>query len=382
VASCTATLIWVEALTIGMLDDSIAGVTRVATGDAQVHAAGWTVDRSIYGIVPEASTILSAVRRAGGDGAARAYGVGLVACGSKSAGAVWWGVDPVDEARVFRLAGKVAVGTFLGGGSAHGLVLGAKLARSLHAVPGSEIVAVVQAADGSTGNDLFVVEGVLAPVDAETDRTAAIVRRSAFAALFATAEVHEVALSTRGRMTPAALVHVARAAAAKGRDVRTWRELLPMFASLVDLSGAQLWLLGAVFFLAAGLGVTNTMLMATWERTREFGVQLALGALPTRIVREVATEALLLGVTGALVGLVAGLAGGWWLSRTGIDVSHWVPNGIDVGGVTMEPVMRGALTVRGVVVPFLGGIGTCVVASLWPAIRVGRMDPVTAMGAT
>ena len=54
------------------------------------------------------------------------------------------------------------------------------------------------------------------------------------------------------------------------------------------------------------LGVMNTMLMATYERIQEFGVLKALGTSPGRIIRDVAAEALMLGLLAALLGVTVG----------------------------------------------------------------------------
>jgi ABC-type lipoprotein release transport system permease subunit len=92
------------------------------------------------------------------------------------------------------------------GGTAVGLVLGAKLARSLNASIGSEIVAVVQAADGSLGNEIFTVTGILKTGGEDLDRSAALITREDFGDLFVAPDaIHEIAFNTRERIPPETL---------------------------------------------------------------------------------------------------------------------------------------------------------------------------------
>ena len=92
----------------------------------------------------------------------------------------------------------------------------------------------------------------------------------------------------------------------------------PPAIEIADIAGTFVLVL---VFIAAAAGVANTMLMATFERTREFGMLLALGATPGRIIRLVVTESLVLGLLGALIGSGSGVALVAATHRSGIDYS-------------------------------------------------------------
>jgi ABC-type lipoprotein release transport system permease subunit len=375
---CTAILIVARALTIGLLEGAVRNATQLVVGEVEVHAPGYLADRSLYRTVPDAGAILGAADAAGVGAVARSYGDGLVAHGVKSAGALFWGVDPARERRAFDLAGHVATGGFLPAEPGRGVVVGRKLARSLGVAPGDELVVVVQAADGSLGNELFTVVGILEAVGETTDRSAAIVHRADWEALFvAPGQVHEVALNGRGRLPLDALAALAHRAA-PAADVRTWRDLLPMLADMLANLDVMLWIFGGIFFFAAGLGVMNTMLMATHERIREFGVLKALGTSPWRIVADVATESLLLALVGGLAGAALGAGGAVWLSVHGIDTRTFAGQ-TSFAGVAFDPIWRAAFQPDGLVVPVLVTCAVCVLTALYPAVLAARLDPVRAM---
>ena len=381
VALATAVLIVIRALMAGMMRDAVQNATDLGMGEVQVHARGWLRDPTLQGALPDAERIVAAVRARDVLATPRALGSALLAHGSKSAGALMWGVDPAREREAFSLARHVDRGRFLDDAPGRGLVLGRKLARVLDVDIGSELVVVVQGADGSLGNDLFTVTGVFEAVGDAFDRSAAVAHRADFAELFvADGLVHELALTSRGRLPLETVAEVA-AAAAPGEDVRTWRQLVPALSDMLGMADAALWIFGGIFFVAAGLGVLNTMLMATHERIREFGLVKALGASPARILRDVAVEALLLAVGGTALGAASGVAAARALEVHGIDTSV-LAGDLSFAGVAFDPVWRAALSAEILVVPIVVMWVAAVAAALWPGFLAARLDPVQAMGRT
>ena len=257
-------------------------------------------------------------------------------------------------------------------------MLGKKLARSLNARVGSEIVVLVQAADGSLGNDLFTVTGILRSVGEGVDRNAAIMHLEDFRQLFVMPEgLHEIAVNTKGRIPLATLTETLSRLAPQAQ-VKTWRQLLPTLSDMIQLSGASMTLFGAIFFLAAGLGVMNTMLMATYERAREFGLLKALGTSPWRIVRDVTAEAGLLACLSSVFGVLAGLAASYALQKIGLDTAS-IAGETTIAGVAFDPVWRAALSLKAVVEPVIIMWGVCILAAVYPAAMSARLDPVRSM---
>jgi ABC-type lipoprotein release transport system permease subunit len=83
-------------------------------------------------------------------------------------------------------------------------------------------------------------------------------------------------------------------------------------------------------FVIAAVGVSNTMLMAVFERVRELGMMRALG-MPERAVRRLFLyEAAGIGLIGAVLGVAVGVVGVWLLTEYGIDY-RWMFRTMDVG---------------------------------------------------
>jgi len=379
IALNTAILIASYGLMQGMMVDMVDNATRMVVGDAQVHAPGYRLDQSMYKSIAEPQKILDAAKQKGIAAAARSYGFGLVSSGAKSAGGIFWGVDPSAEQKSFELAKHIFKGEYLPPGPAKQVVLGKKLAKSLQAEVGSEIVAVVQAADGSLGNELFTVCGILKVAGEKVDRGGAIIHRADFKELFVSGgRIHEIALNAWGKLPPEE-VAAAVSLAAGDDEVKTWQQMMPMLGEMVRLFDAAIFIFGMIFFLAAGLGVMNTMLMATYERIREFGVLKALGSTPWRIMKDVSAEALVMAVFSTLIGAAVGVAAGLYFQEYGINLEAMAKDTITFSGVAFNPLWRATLSVKIVMLPVVVMWIICILAALYPAGKAARLNPVRAM---
>ena len=374
----TAILIASYGLMDGLMKHAVSNATNLMVGEVQVHAPGYLADHSIYRALTEPDLILRAAKQKNVAAAPRRYGYGLVAVGSKSAGARFWGVEPALERTTFDLAQHLDQGRFLSEAPERGVVLGHKLAQSLQVQIGSELVVVVQAADGSLGNDLYTVTGILKSAGDSIDRNAALIHATDFVELFVSGErIHEVALNSRGMMSLERLKAMLSIAAPE-EEIKSWPQLMPEVSDMVNLFDAFIWIFGLIFLLAAGMGVMNTMLMATYERIREFGILKALGATPWRIIMDVAVEAIVLAALGTVCGTILGLAGSYYLQEVGLDLSIFAGN-YSVGGVAFDPIWRATISAEMVYIPVVLMLVIGLLASLYPAALAARLDPVRAI---
>jgi predicted permease len=127
----------------------------------------------------------------------------------------------------------------------------------------------------------------------------------------------------------------------------------PRLASLI------LGVLGAICMLLAGVGLYGVMAYSVSQRTREIGIRMALGADPRRVLRMVVRRGLLLALSGIVVGLAITLAATPQIASLLYRVSPADP--ISIAGAAL----------------FL--IVVAVLASLIPALRATKVDPIIAL---
>ncbi len=387
-----AMLLLFACLLHGLSQQMIDNGTRMGLSHMQVHAPDYYPDRSLYhtlggrtgaGLDALLTTLTSHPQVLAA--APRVYGDALVSGGNHSAGAELLGIDPGRERQISRFHTRLTKGRFLGrqaAGIAHEVVLGEKLASTIAAEPGSEIILLTQAADGSIGNDLYTVVGILRTGSEAIDRGTVLMPLGATQELLSLAanRVHEI-----GVLTTSADVAGAVATRLESRlggtlpvRVRAWPELSPALADYVQMSEGSNAFLFSVVFLVAIIGVMNTMLMAVFERTRECGVLMALGLRPLSMTLLIVLEAGLL--AGVSVSLGAVLCGPlvWYLQAHGLDLRA-VMGELSMAGVVIDPIWYGRHDFATYVQAALGMTLVAVVAALYPAIRAVRFRPVETM---
>ena len=160
--------------------------------------------------------------------------------------------------------------------------------------------------------------------------------------------------------------------------LRDWNALQPGLQQAIRSDMLSAWFMYAVLIVLVALSVLNTQLMSVLERTREFGVMLALGLGPGRLARLVGMETCLLGLIGLLIGLLLGTALAWYLSVVGFsypgleEMSHrFNLPGRMYPQVSLLSMLWGPLTV------FAGVL----LSAVYPALQLFRLQPVAAMHA-
>ena len=391
VASGFAFLIVLIGLMEGTAEQMLRNGTGLLTGDIQVHHEAYLPERSLFDTLDEDQPIdlealleaLTAVPEVEA-AAPRLYGFGLLSTGEDSSGAQLMGIDPEREPVLSSFLEGLESGTLLAGTPAHSLILGDALAEELGASLGSEVAVVTQAADGSLGNDLFQVAGILRTGITYLDRSIAVFHLSDLQVLLAL-EVdssHEIALKIRDAMEADRIsdrLEESELLPLKTRAV-SWGELSPQLRDYVGLAkGMNGFVIGIIALFCAS-GVLNTMMMAVFERTREIGLITCLGMSPAVIVGTILLESFFLGLMGLALGFGAGVWAMSYLMVTGLDLSRWTGE-LTMLGSRMDPVLRATWAWESVGWSALGLLAATLIAALIPARRAAFMRPFEAMTA-
>ena len=378
VALCIAILIIFQSMIVGLIEKAVFNTTNLVIGEVQIHANGYLNDKSLYKDLKNTEKIKSIAKKNNIGLVERSYGFGLISSGTKSAGTQFWGVNPESELMHFDFAKHINQGTFLNSSSSNKIVLGNKLALSLAAEVGTELVVFVQGADGSLGNDLFYVSGILKNVADNIDRSAAIILENDFNILFSSNNmIHEIALNSKGNFEAEEIQNL-MSAEIKDVEIDTWKQLMPTIALMTEkMSVFMRTLFSLIFTIAAGLGVMNTMIMSTYDRMKEFGIIRAIGATPWRIIKQVSLEAIILTFIASIIGTIVGLSVALYFQKYGFDVSG--QGNFSFGGVVMDPIWKASVSLGIILLPIGLMMLTSILSSLYPASIAARIKPVEAI---
>ena len=154
--------------------------------------------------------------------------------------------------------------------------------------------------------------------------------------------------------------------------IMSWKELAHDYVAIAEAKrGASSSILFLVFIIAA-VGISNTMLMAMYERIRELGMMRALGMSDKAIHLSFIFEAGGIGLLGALIGTAIGVLINVFLVNKGIDLS-FIMRDIDIG-YRIQSIMRGSWSVKTIITSLASGVILSMIVAYFPTRRALKMD--------
>lgn len=373
--------LWVLILYSGLIEGYLRGmeddVLELEVGDIQVHSPTYRDAPSIYDVIPDAEDVVRALEAQGLAATTRLIAGGLGASGEQSAGISLRGAHPTRDATVLRLHEHVNEGTWLSADEPKGAVVGRRLAKALAVEVGDELLVLSQGTDGSMANDLLHVRGILGTVSDATDRAAVYIPADTFRELMVIDRgAHQIVI----RRPPGSDLEQQLAlavAAAPDLDVQSWRQLLPTVATMLDSSRSMIGIIFFIIYLAVAILVLNAVLMAVFERIKEFGVMKAIGVSPTSVFVIILLETIFQVSIAIVIGVTLALPGMWYLIEHGIDVGTL--GGMSVMGMSMRDRWHGIYTASSLAMPILMLVFMSLSAALYPAARAALIRPLDAM---
>ena len=252
------------------------------------------------------------------------------------------------------------------------------LAKGMKVKPGDTVVVVATNRDGSVNAQTFSVRGILEGISGPGGRDGYIHIQDARAILrIGKKEANEYAVRLRTRADPGNAA-AALSAALGGQlnkegkpkyEIHTWEKLSP-FHNIARMIDVMTFFVKVMLIAIVLVSVMNVMIMAVFERVREIGTIAAIGTRPGKILALFLVEGMSLGILGSVVGIL--------LSTATILALKLHPLTFDFGrqkGLMLSP----ALDVNEMVLASVLVVLVSALASLQPALKASRLEPVVAM---
>ena len=376
-------LIFMMSFQFGMYGLMIENTLKIFTGHVQVQAPGFLDDKKMRQTVPDIVPLADSLRRKLQNEriAARAQAFALASSDDRSYGIAIYGVESEFEPKVSSIPGLVSDGRYLNDDNAAEIVIGNTLARNLRVAVGDELTLLGSGVDGSFAATVVDIVGVFSSGIKDIDRNIAEIPIGLFQeTFFMEGAGHQISIVGDDLDSVPGLQAEVRSLLPLAGDleVHDWSELEPGVKQAIQADMGSSFFMYFILVVLVSFSVLNTQLMSVLERTREFGIVMSLGLKPGRLGRLVILETALMGLMGTLIGMLAGAAITAWVGTVGFTLP-----GMDEMAAQFNlparlfPQVSALSLFAGPLIVFLFTL----LASIYPAVRLRWLHPVTAMRA-
>lgn len=382
IAMSLAVIFWLLSVMEARTTHVVDRILSLAGGDMSVYKKIYHEDKRLADVMVQPLPDLSAVI---GNDAVRTERIrlpGLIAAAEESFPFFLNGIDPENEPKTSRIKSFLAEGEFLvpdpdGTCADRPIYIGKKLADLLRVRVGEKVVFLGQAADGTLGNELFRVKGIFNSKTGDFDKIYAFTTLSCVKKVGVLNGIHEVAFKLKNAAEIDRIEKEVQAILPADLVPIGWKQANPLIAQILVFNDSIIAMLTIILVAIVIFGTVNTLLMSVHERSREFGVMLALGMRPPQLMTIIVLEAFFMAITGFIFSIIIGGVAIAYHRWKGFDVSIFVGKTNAFQGILLDTSI---VHPDFAFAPFLNAAFFMVVfvtlAGIYPAYRAGRLTPV------
>jgi putative ABC transport system permease protein len=287
-------------------------------------------------------------------------------------------INPADDQSVFELKQSIEQGQFLVG-SEEAMLIGEKLAQDFGVGVGDYLTVLARTKyDTYQALDLKI-KGILRTEDPQIDWYSVVIPL----------DVGQNSLDLQQGVTEIDIklkdineVDSFKSKLAKeipGLEIATWKDLAEDVLAISKAKYTGSFVIFSAIVLISLIGISNTILMAAFERVKEIGMMGAMGMKRGEIVKLFVLEGTMIGLLGSLTGCLLGaLLVGGWMVPFGIDFSQFMRQMGPIGYRTTGHFV-GVWHLIMFPVAFVFGLAVSALTSLYPAFVASRMEPSEAL---
>lgn len=376
-------LVFMISLQFGSYDMMINNTLSMFSGQIQVQRENYQESQKMRLTVGDIAQQAERIREQfpTASVAARANAFVLISSQDRSFATQVMGVEPEHEPGISTLPGLVGNGRFLADPAAGEIVIGSVMARNLKVEIGDELTFLGSGRNGSFAAGVVKLVGIFESGSQDLDRSLAEVPLAYFQDAFEMGTSgHVIAISVPELGAVPGMLEPLRAALGgqEGIVVLDWEALMPGLKQAIQADMASAWFMYAVLIILVAFSVLNTQLMSVLERTREFGVIMALGIKPRRLALLVLLETFLMASIGLVIGVLLGALVSAYFAHAGFAYP-----GMDemTARFNMPPMIYPTLTPLSMMLGPMVVFVFCLFAAVYPALKLYGLRPVEAMRA-
>ena len=344
-------------------------LTRTVQGSAELRA-----------LVTRDSDVARAVERISGQI--------MLATASDSFGAFFMAYDPeLEDASTLSFGEGLTEGAMYTTPHDAGIILGKKLAQNLGLKIGKKVVYTMLDKQGEIVSGMRRLSGVISTGAPSLDAGLCLLPINTVREALGYASDESTAVAvflSDARQSPAVAQRLNNTLGSGGRDssrvALAWDEIRPELSTFIAMKVGGARFMELIIAILVAAGIFNTLFVSVMERTREFGIMLAIGYSPGQLFGLVMWESLWLGLVGIAASAAMTIGPYMYLVNTGIDMNAIVggTDGVatEVAGVGFDGTLRVGIFPEHLVIIVLAIVLATLTAGLYPAWRAGNVVPV------
>lgn len=301
----------------------------------------------------------------------RLFVSGIIASKDITAGVRVIGIDPTSKANEpYRLG--LLEGQFLTLDDRDGILIGQPLAKKLDLKTGDSINVSVNNSNGDVSEQSFIVRGIYSTQTYGFDSVSVFMALPKAQTISGTenhASIIFILLNDNAQTDS-----VKNAIQAPGYKIVTWTEMNDLIIQTENFANSYINMFAFIILAITATVITNTLIMAVFERTREIGILSAIGMKASRIMGMFLMESSLLTIGGLVMGIIMGLLMVAWFNGHGFYIGNMGISGMLIQD-TIYPNLTLTDTIRVSVISFVISL----LAGMYPAVIAARMEPVEAL---
>ena len=363
----------------GFQNETTIHMIETRTGDIQIHKTGYreTLDILPLDLSINFNDVLNGISGIKGveEISGRILFSGQLATQDESAVLFGKSIDVAKEVAICpRVKENMVIGEFLTPEDKNKIVLTEDLYKKLGVNIGDTALLFATSKEGAINATELIIKGVFhSTLPDSSKKLGYIPLRTAQELLLMDGIVTEVVLKKGKNYDHNKIVQdLKNKFAGYEFEINTWEEIEQTFRQMIENLGFLSIVVSAILFIIVFSTVMNTMLMVVLERTNEIGTLMAIGFKRRHILSLFLFEGAIKGFIGGVIGAVLGSIIVFILSITGVPFYR---PGVEGASYIIRP----EIDLNIIVLSFLFSLGAAVLASLYPANRGSKMDPVEAL---
>lgn len=370
---------FMDSLQRGAWDNMINNVVNYYFGYVQVHQDGYWEEQSIDKAFPLADSLEQVGAVEGVEAVLpRLESFALAAAGETTSGVLVAGILPDVENRMTDLENRLVEGEYLTEGD-EAVLVASGVAEKLGLALGDTLVLISQGYRGVNAAGKYPIRGIAKFGSPDLNKQMVYLPLPAAQYFYgAPGLATSLALKLGGQEDIKPVVAALRTQLdTSAYEVMDWEELLPDLVQARELDTAGNVIVYFILYMIIAFGIFGTILMMSKEREYEFGVLISIGLQRWQLALSVWIEVILLGVLGAVSGILLSMPIVYYFKVNPIRFGGEMASSLEKFG--FEPIFPATFDLQIFLTQALYVFILTAVLALYPIFKIRKLQPVQAM---